>query len=247
MGSVSPNTYLQILCVLCIRDGRQVVNQTCFMDIFLGNSSTPLLSPSRPWDEYTGSRFSFSQLAEMIHTDFQGLPLSYTIIVSLVWNAWQPYQTMLIITGSMCEFLPLTYSLLECSGEGPAFISPLAAHSTVIFSFQVIETQIFEDVGLRTAGSMGKSCLPPHPCLGLLPVLPNIPPSSIQNPNFGDFGATTTLAASCHKRAIEHSLGSVCLLTISQRRWTEVSSHRPVIDVQRLRSQRSTVLCEDHL
>ena len=56
----------------------------------------------------TVSRFSFSQLVEMIHTDFQGLPNSYTVIISLlVHNAWQPYQTRLRIIGSAGEPLLL--------------------------------------------------------------------------------------------------------------------------------------------
>ena len=104
------------------------------MRFFFGHCGPPPLLPSRPWDEYTVSRFSFSQLVEMIHIDFQGLPLSYTIIVSLVQDTWQPYWTRPRITGSKCELLLLAScinSLLDCNPECLAYISPLATHSTL--------------------------------------------------------------------------------------------------------------------
>ena len=52
-----------------------------------------------------------------------------------------------------------------------AFVSPLAAHFTSTFPPQVIGTQIFGDFGLKTAGLVGETCLPPPPCLGLLSIL----------------------------------------------------------------------------
>ena len=56
-----------------VRDGRQVVNQSCLWAFSFEHCSPPPLLSSRPRDEPTVSRFSFSQLVEMIHTDFGGL------------------------------------------------------------------------------------------------------------------------------------------------------------------------------
>ena len=103
------------------------------MDLFLQNCRPLLFPPSRPWDECTVPRFSFSKLMEMIHTDFPGLP------PALSWFHWL-FRTpgSLIQSGSgllgQCvsfSFQPLILSSsLDYSGEGPDFISPLAAHST---------------------------------------------------------------------------------------------------------------------
>ena len=127
----------------------------------------------------------------------------------------------------------------------PSGHSFLAAMVTV--PPRVIGTQIFGDFGLRTAGSTGGTCLPPPLCLSLLSMLPNIPPEAFGTQIFRGLGAMTALVASCCKRDVEPSLGSVCSLAISQRVWREVSFHQPVIDVWSLRSQRSTVVQEDHL
>ena len=56
------------------------------MGFFFGHCGSPTLPPSRPCDEYTVSRFSFCQLMEMLHMDFQRLPCSCTIIVFLVFG-----------------------------------------------------------------------------------------------------------------------------------------------------------------
>ena len=50
---------------------------------FFEYHSPPPFLPSRLWDKYTVSRFSFAQLVEMIHTDFQGFS-PCTIIVLLM-------------------------------------------------------------------------------------------------------------------------------------------------------------------
>ena len=62
-------------------DGRQAVNQNCFMGFFFGHCR-PILFPFPGLGMNTQSQgFPFSQLVEVIHTDFQGLPTSLTIIV----------------------------------------------------------------------------------------------------------------------------------------------------------------------
>ena len=53
----------------------------------------------------------------------------------------------------------------------PAFVSPLTPWFYCNIPPQVIGTQIFGGCGLRTAGLVGTTCLPP-PHLGLLSILP---------------------------------------------------------------------------
>ena len=100
---------LQTLFAHFVRVGRQTGNRSRFMFFLFGHCGPPPLPLSRPWDEYTVSGFSFSQLVEMIHTDFQRLPPSCSIIVLLVvQNAWKPYRIRFGTTVSMGETcLPL--------------------------------------------------------------------------------------------------------------------------------------------
>ena len=129
--SVSLNPYFvpDSICSFCLRDRRQAINQGCFMGFFFGHCGLPPLPPSRSWIEYTVPRFSFSQLVEMIHTDFQGLPTSCTItVLPVVWNAWQPYRTRLRITGSTCELLLLASCIkfsVRLQWRGPPPLFPL--------------------------------------------------------------------------------------------------------------------------
>ena len=147
-GSVSPNSYLapESICAFCICDGRQAFNQSCFMGFFFfffaWALQSPPLPPSRPWDEYTVSRLPCSQLEEMIHTDFQGLPLPALSCCSerlaALLNQAQDYQAEgePLLSASCIKFR------LDCSGEGPAFISSLPAHSTVRHSHRDAKNSI---------------------------------------------------------------------------------------------------------
>ena len=56
------------------------------MSFFFGLCGPLSLSSSRPEDEYIVSRLSFSQLVEIIHADFHGLPSSRAIVFSLVMS-----------------------------------------------------------------------------------------------------------------------------------------------------------------
>ena len=133
-GSVSLNLFFALdpICSFRICDARQTINQSCFTGFFFGTVD-PLPFPFLGLGMNTVSKFSFSQIVEMIHTDFQGLPPSCIIIVlPVVQNAWEPYRTRLRTTGSTGEAClppPVLSSLLDCDGEPFAFISPLAAHS----------------------------------------------------------------------------------------------------------------------
>ena len=121
---------LQVLFVhfIYVTWGRQLIKVVLWA--FLWALWTPPLLPSYLWDEHTVSRFFFSQLVEMIQI-FKGSPFLHYHSLLVVQNAWQSYWTGLRITGSGGETcLPLLLasllvnSLLDCSGEGLAFISP---------------------------------------------------------------------------------------------------------------------------
>ena len=91
---------------LYMHDRRQATNQSSFMGFFFLPHG-PLLPLSRPYDEYTVSTFSFSQLVEVIRRDFQGLPaLYYHIFGCVVWSACQTNRTSLRTAESTGETCP---------------------------------------------------------------------------------------------------------------------------------------------
>ena len=169
---------------------RQAVTHSSFMGFFFGLCG-PLPFPL-PWEEYTVSRFPFPASGADTHRLSRAAPLPHYHSLLVVQDAWQPYQTGLRTTGSMAEtWLPLLLAswikLLDCAGEVPAFLYPLAR------SFhRNIPRSSNRDPNLCRLCAQGfwvngETCLPP-PCLGLLSILLNILPQAFGTKIWGPLG-----------------------------------------------------------
>ena len=138
VGSVRQGPYLapDSICSSCVLS-RQAVTQSCFMGFFSGLCG-PLpfsLPPSGPWGEHSVSGFLFpasgadtqrlSRAAPLLHC--HSLLVLFATPGSLVGAG----SGLLGQRVSFCSQPPGLSSLLDCSGEGPAFISLLAAHYTI--------------------------------------------------------------------------------------------------------------------